>query len=231
MAKSAGMQISRKGVFVWAGLIVFIAGWMFVLGIMVGRGMAPVNMELGKLEKELAELKAKMLRQEQAKVDAHVAGKGDAKKQLGFYEALKSPRQETDSFKPVPPVADKPKAPPEPKPRPASKPKPEPVAKPKPEPAAKPKHAPSPKPQSAAAVEKGRFTVQIASVQDGRNAQNLVDRLRKQGYRSYQIRTEVPGKGIWYRVRVGAFDNRGDADQMLARLKGDKYGGMVVSTR
>ena len=55
--------------------------------------------------------------------------------------------------------------------------------------------------------------------------------LRKKGYQAYQIRSEVAGKGVWYRIRVGAFEERAAAAKMLARLKGDKYTGMVVSTR
>ena len=96
-----GMQISRKGKLVWGGLIVFIAGWMFVLGIMVGRGMAPVNMDVGKLEKELADLKAKMMAQEQAKVEAQLSGKESNLPELGYPEALTSSKKE-EPFKSLP---------------------------------------------------------------------------------------------------------------------------------
>ena len=88
-----GIQISRKGLLIWIGLVVFIAGWMFVLGILVGRGAAPVNIEVGRLEKELADLKAKMLNQEQARVADQVSGKGSDSSQLGFYEELKSTKK------------------------------------------------------------------------------------------------------------------------------------------
>ena len=40
--RSGVIQISRKGMLVWIGLFLFVAAWMFVLGIMVGRGIAPV---------------------------------------------------------------------------------------------------------------------------------------------------------------------------------------------
>lgn len=228
------IQISRKGMFVWMGLIVFVAGWMFVLGIMVGRGSAPVNIDVGKLEQELAALKKKMLEQEQAKVEAQVSGKEGEKPPLGFYEALKSPQKQEKPFQSLPakPVQPKPAPVPE---KPAENIKP--VAKPKPKPATQTKPVRQPQPKMAAkpvaktTAQKGRFAIQIAAVQDAQNAEKLVTKLRKKGYRAYQIRAEVTGKGVWYRVRVGAYENRTEADKILVKLKGDKFGGMVVSTR
>ena len=235
-ARATVIQFSRKGLVIWIGLVVFVAFWMFVLGIMVGRGMAPVNLETGKLEKELADLKAKMLRQEQEKVDAQAAGKAGEKPELEFYEALKNPGKATP-FKPVKPLvpAPAPKPPDDPKPVPEAKPvEPPAAAKPSPKttaPVAVPKPALASTPKMAAATERGHFSVQVASVQESRGAEQLVEQLRKKGYQAYQIRSEVAGKGVWYRIRVGAFGDRGAAEKMLARLKGDKYGGMVVSTK
>ena len=212
---------------VWIGLLLFIAAWMFVLGILVGRGMAPVNLEAGKLEQELAALKAKMLRQEQTKVEARASAQHGGKTELGFYEALKDPKAEKP-FKPLP----KPVRPIEP--QPVRKPSVQPAktvkaaeSKPVPKPAAKPKPAPAPQKSLAP----GKYSVQVAAVKETRNAARLVGELRKKGYRAYQIRTEVPGKGIWYRVRVGAFTDRASAVKVAGKLKGDKYGAMVVNTR
>jgi len=228
------VQISRKGLFIWIGLIIFISFWMFVLGVMVGRGMSPVNLETGKLEKELAELKAKMLKQEQEEVASQAEGKAGEKPQLGFYEALKDPGKEA-VFKPVKPVE-----PPAPKPLPVP-----PVRVPKPQvevpapsvPAPEPKREPPPAPPKAPPAEPrdtsamGYFAVQVAAVQDVKGAQALVADLRSKGYQAYQIRSEVAGKGVWYRIRVGGFEDRGAAEKVLKQLKGDKYGGMVVSTK
>jgi len=230
----AGIQISRKGMFVWIGLILFIAGWMFVLGILVGRGAAPVKLEVGKLEKELAELKAKMLKQEQAKVDAQASGKDGEKPSLGFYEALKSPQKEAPPFKALPQTSPKPRPVPEPKkpenkPAPVPKPQPVPPAVPSPEP--RTKRVPPPKPATSPAVQKGRFAVQVAAVQAVQNAEKLVARLKAKGYRAYHVRSEIAGRGVWHRVRVGAFEDRQAADKMLARLKSDHFSGMVVSTK
>ncbi len=247
MAKKnpSGIHISRRGMLVWGGLIVFVAGWMFVLGIMVGRGIAPVNMDVGKLEQELAELKAKMVAQEKAKVEAQISGKENNLPELGYPEALTSGKKE-EPFKSLPKkpsaTAKKVPEPPKktaakPKPVPKAKPVPKPKPKPKPAPAvkpavpSKPKSPPQPKPAPKTVAQKGRFSIQVAAVQNAQSAEQLAARLRKKGYRAYRLRSEVTGKGVWYRVRVGAFEDRSAADRVLAKLKADNFSGMVVSTQ
>jgi DedD protein len=234
-SNSTILQISRKGLLIWIALIVFIAIWMFVLGVMVGRGLAPVNLETGKLEKELAELKARMLEENQQAEGAAAAGQADEKPQLGFYEALKNPDKQTafEPEKPAKPVNRKPGAA-EPvtgtaRPRPAAPPPQAPVSRPVTQPSSAPETAPGSKPVPAPIS--GRFTVQVASVQDIKGAEKMVARLRAQGYPAYQIRSDVGGKGVWYRVRVGGFEDRRTAAGMLQKLKNDKFGGMVVSTQ
>ena len=233
-SSSSTIQISRRGLFIWIGLIVFISFWMFILGVMVGRGMAPVNLESGKLDKELTELKTQMLQKKQETATSPTTGQTEEKPQLGFYEALKNPGKEA-TFKPVKPVRPL-------KPKPAAKPPTAsrktvrkvpvpPVSEPKsitPQPAA-PKPGSETKPEKA--VDEGYFAVQVASVQDLKGADKLVAELRDKGYHAYRIRSEVRGKGVWYRIRVGGFEDRGSAANMLKKLKDDKYGGMVVSTK
>lgn len=69
-------------------MIVFVAAWMFVLGIFVGRGTAPVKFDIENFQKELAALKEAVIKkgQERFKIGKDPAG---AKMELGFYEALK----------------------------------------------------------------------------------------------------------------------------------------------
>jgi len=206
---------------------------MFVLGVMVGRGMAPVNLETGKLEKELADLKAKMLNQEQKNTDAQAAGKTGEKPQLGFYEALKDPGKETFKIvKPVEILTPKPLPAP-----PAAVSRPVPAVPAAPVPVPQPKHEPPPaakvvnRPQPQDTTANGYFSVQVASVRDIQGADKLVAELRSKGYQAYQIRSEVAGKGVWYRIRVGGFKDRSAAGKVLKKLNGDKYGGMVVRTK
>lgn len=229
-SKSPIIQISRKGLLIWIGLVVFVAGWMFVLGVMVGRGLAPVNLEAGKLEKELADLKARMLEEKQEAAVSAAAGQTDEKPQLGFYEALKNPGKEAafQPAKPAKPVRRKPAAPAA-SPRAVVTAPPKSVSRPKTRPPAAPKTDSGSKPAPASIP--GRFAIQVASVQDVRGAGKMVAELRAKGYQAYQIRSDLDGKGIWYRIRVGGFEERRAAEKMLKKLKNDKYGGIVVSTK
>jgi cell division septation protein DedD len=234
MARSSSptIQISRRGLFIWIGLVIFISFWMFILGVMVGRGMAPVNLETGKLEQELTELKSQTLQKTQETATSPTAGQTDEKSQLGFYEALKNPGKEA-TFRPAKPT----KAP---TPKPAAKPA-MPSKKPAPKtpaPSVREPVARHPAATQAAsgnksekASEKGYFAVQVASVQELKGADKLVAELRNKGYHAYRVRSEVSGKGVWYRIRVGGFEDRSSAENMLKKLKDDKYSGMVVSTK
>ncbi|MDP7417006.1 MAG: hypothetical protein QF888_03315, partial [Desulfobacterales bacterium] len=48
----------HKEYLIWFSVIFFVAAWMFFLGILVGRGTAPVKFNIEKLQKKLAALKA-----------------------------------------------------------------------------------------------------------------------------------------------------------------------------
>jgi cell division septation protein DedD len=72
------------------------------------------------------------------------------------------------------------------------------------------------------------FTIQVASVRDSRDADKLVNKLKKEGYPAYRSIGKIPGKGIWYRVRVGYFKNRTEAGFTLKRLKKEKIEAVIV---
>lgn len=233
--KKSKSAIAQKTRLLWCGVTLCIAAWMFVLGILVGRGTAPVNLELGKLEKELADLKAAMTRKVHAKINAQTSGKDSGKHQLGFYEALKDPKQ-VKPYIPKPSNRQKTKQPAKPdrtkkrrqsKPVQAKQALPEPVAR------ADKKAAAESVPSNSGNGRKGsgQYTIQVAAVKEIGNAERLVTQLRKKGFPAYQVRTEVPGKGAWQRVRVGAFASRAAADQMLAKLKAGRHSGIVVSIK
>ena len=87
--KSAPVQ-TRKGLALWIGLFFFACGWMFVLGILVGRGTAPVQFDIKKLQEELASLKAAVIKKERLrfKIDSGAAGQ---KTDMDFTKDSKSP--------------------------------------------------------------------------------------------------------------------------------------------
>jgi cell division protein FtsN len=78
----------RKGVLIWGSACVLLSFWMFFLGILVGRGTAPVQFDTQSLQKELLALKKaaveKTLRQYET--DSKNA---DERKGVVFYDVLK----------------------------------------------------------------------------------------------------------------------------------------------
>ena len=85
-----------------------------------------------------------------------------------------------------------------------------------------------PKAKTETAVQ-GRLSIQVASVKDRKAADAMVAKLLKKGYRARRVMGKVPGKGIWYRVRIGYFEKKGDAAETLRRLEKDRYKGMLVN--
>ncbi len=65
----------------------------------------------------------------------------------------------------------------------------------------------------------GRFTVQIASFPKLHHAQEMEENLKSKNHPAYIQKVEIPGKGTWYRVRVGKFTNKNDARQFGQDIK------------
>ena len=238
-------RITRKGMVVWCALIFFVMSWMFVLGILVGRGTAPIPVRAHSLEKELDELKTAML--DNAEADMKTGSKKELQaSDLGFHEALrKAPAKEiykvvspsSPRKKPEPAVVAPAKAPVPVAVQPPAAVKPEPAAKedkltvqPLPAPTAKPEQR-SAAPAAPSAAQSGRYTIQIAAFKDTQSAERMVGELRNKGYPGYSLHSEIPGKGTWYRVRVGGFEDRAAAEGMLKRLNGDRFQGIVIGTQ
>jgi cell division septation protein DedD len=107
---------------------------------------------------------------------------------------------------------------------------------PKPAPADAPKPAPRPAPESAKSTaspdkSSGNFSLQVASYRDAAQAEQLKKKLTSKGYgRVRVVQGEVPGKGTYFRVRLGPFDNRQAAQQAKEKLKaGEGIKALVVA--
>ncbi len=69
--------------------------------------------------------------------------------------------------------------------------------------------------QPSEAAENGGFTLQISASQDRAEADRFVSRLRDKGYAPYILEAQVPGKGTWFRVRMGSFATKEAATRYL----------------
>lgn len=192
------LQLTRKKLFLWLTLAFLAMVWMFILGILVGRGLSPVRFDVQKLKKELMALKQETLKRDQARFETaadDLSGNPD----LDFYKILTDKKKEA-RFK---------------------------FAKTDVQPA-KPK-ASSPKDSKANKVGgQGLLTIQVASLKNAKRARQVIAHLRGKGYDAYEVTTGTPGKGAYYRVRVGHFADSSEAGRVAARLRQDKLETLIL---
>lgn len=213
-------ETPRKGTAFWFCLIFFVSAWMFVLGVLVGRGTAPVHFDIEALQKELAALKEAVTQKELQRYKIHSSGAAAAP-ELQFHEALQQPREDgSQSSETDDPLLRA--APPRRMTAPERPSVSRSTAKP-PQTAESPAAPPLPGRTAA-----GNFTVQVAALKEAGLADRMVADLYKKGFPAYRVAADVPGKGTWYRVRIGSFKNRTAAERMLAQLKREKVSGIIV---
>ena len=74
----------------------------------------------------------------------------------------------------------------------------------------------------------GSLAVQVASTKDAASAEELVKKLTQLGYAGFSTKAEIPDKGTWYRVRVGPYRTKAEAEQMRQELIKDQFEGIIV---
>jgi cell division septation protein DedD len=220
--RKAFVMLSRKAIAGWVVVVFILSAWMFGVGVMVGRGTAPIGFDLDQLKRSIESLK-KELPQASKSGPRSQPSEMKNKTDLGFYESLPKSREEVD----LPNIAP---LPPEPaKPEPAA---PKPVEPPA---AAKPEKPPAPSTAAAATAPPAAppapgkpLTVQVAAVKSEAEARQLAERLRQRGYAPYVEAIAFPDKGVWYRVRMGEFPSKEFARSTVDRLQKDGFAPAVV---
>ena len=215
MAKSDASK--RKGIGGWLLVVLLMSIWMFIVGLLVGRGTAPIRFDLEKLQKELTSLR-KDAAQRKNGSDAS-APQVKKKTDLDFYEALKE-RRGKNKQKPLPV-----------KPKETLKPGKAVVEKATP-PKEKPKKAPvkkSPAEVVKTKEPKGNLTIQVAALKDPVVAGQMVGKLKKKGFAAYRTVVEIPGKGTWYRIRIGTYQTRAESADTLKKLEQEGLNGFLVN--
>jgi len=90
---------------------------------------------------------------------------------------------------------------------------------------------PAPKVPDATSAT-GAFTLQLGASPNRDDAERQASRLREKGYAPYIVTAEVPGKGTWYRVRMGSFPTKDAAPRYLQDFKRETQAeAFVASTR
>ncbi len=236
--KKPFIVMTRRKIAGWVFVIFFLCAWMFVLGILVGRGTAPVKFDIAAIEKKI-EASKKDDPGKSGKVPAH---KDSAtlkdKTKLEFYEALKENSEDTKI-----PALQQPKIIKQKIEKPAPKavsPKPPETTPQKPTSGkAVSQKAGSQKSQALKTSQKDAltkekvaavkqtsstgpvYTIQAASLKNAKDADQLIQKLKKSGYPAYRAIGKVPGKGIWFRVRIGEYKSKSEALGVMKKLNKD----------
>jgi len=200
------IELSSMSLVFWAVCILFFMGWIFVLGVLVGRGFLPANTAIADLKSQVTKLQEMVGRNKRA--DQKPQAKDDIDSKLGFYDKLESKKE--DKRKPFPEL------PPEP-------PKSEKTVKPADKTLADVKADIAKKDSSVkkqdAAQNAGpfRYVIQIAALDEKAKAEDMVRKLSERGVEAYLQETVVKGK-TFYRVRCGKFVTKEEAGNYAQKL-------------
>ena len=83
----------------------------------------------------------------------------------------------------------------------------------------------------AKAAPAGSFAVQLAAFSDDKGANALANKLKKAGYANAHVETVDTSHGKLWRVRVGGFATRAEAEAARVKLKSEGFNGMVAPAR
>jgi cell division septation protein DedD len=215
------VEFSRASLFFWGlGSLLFL-GWIFVLGILVGRGFLPEGVKaLTKLRIPITKIQDVVSSRRESKIE-RISGM-DKDPEFKFYDELSSkkaevtkkrqhnhkkpPKKSTAASNPETPATDI-------------------IAK----------RVESigqsivdqsgvETRQSAGALtarDGWTYTVQVASVESRIQAVKMVDRLKSQGYPAYFYEAAIKGR-TYYRVRCGRFGNKNEAEALNRLLAEQK---------
>jgi len=207
------IQLSGKAlVFVFMAGTVILVG-VFLMGLLVGRGVLATKGAPGVDTTAASEAEPPLA--QASPTSGSSTSPSTAGEKLSYAERLGSPEPAKEQLK-----ADAPPALPVNPPTPKAEtiaPAPTPAAA---APPAAPRSTPAPAAASPASPEPAGagFAIQVAALREQQEADVIVKRLAGKGYPAYVV---APAKGAppVFRVRVGKYKDRSEADTVAARLQ------------
>lgn len=196
------IELTPFSTFLWSLFLLFLLSWVFVLGILAGKGLLPGA--ISGIENPFKKFKESLTQKE-----AYKYKKPDEDLKLNFYDNLESkknevkkkitiPKENTPSQQITLSRGEKDEKAEESKPAETVREK---------------QYAPVPE-----VVPQGVFSVQLASVSTPESAQRVTKELVDKDFDAYYYSATVDGKKI-YRIMCGRFEKRSDAVLCLNRLK------------
>jgi cell division protein FtsN len=241
------IELSRSQLFLSIAGALFIVSWIFILGIFVGRGYVSdaisrtFTVKIQKLQEEKKALMDKYLVQEKKEA---IPQEQILNPSLDFFNKT-SPKETVITQQMAPRPTPKPLSPEAKGPlsdKPASleiknEPKVPPIeAKVSKNPTIETKVSKIPAVETKVSKapqenlsKSGVFIIQIGSYREEPTAQSCIKRLLEKGYQAQVKMKDIPQKGgKWYRVQIGSFQSRLEAEKVLIRLEHDGFRAVVL---
>jgi len=214
-------ELGFKEVFFVGFGLLLVLSWMFVFGILVGRGIPLVSSEEISVRAHLLRflgLGPQAARESQPEAEEHFDSPRDMLKTLNYYKDLT--QKSGEGSPPLRHLQTMPTTPHRQVPGDASSAKQKPAPGPQPSPA-----DPAGSGVSANAAETGppehlaeHFSLLISSMKEAENAQRLFEQLRGKGYAPRIETVKLGSSGLWNRVLIGYFANREEATRFAAEF-------------
>ena len=83
--------------------------------------------------------------------------------------------------------------------------------------------------ENTSEVPKKRFSLQICSFRDRLKAEKIVEELKREGYPGYVVSKDLGEKGVWFRVRIGEFETKEEAEEIAQKVKQEYKDSFIVS--
>jgi cell division septation protein DedD len=216
--KKYHLEFSGSSVFFWTFALFFLMGWIFVLGIFVGRGYLNERLEnISELKSSIAKLQRVVRDKESAKENSERERMQEPK--FAFYKELTEEKEKNLGQNRPSDVKNK-KVPQKSSEKENRGDKSD----------SEKRISPSLKPAVKAPdtdVKAGSFSVQVASLGNSGHAQKLIERLKGTGYPAFINKVAIGGK-TYYRVHCGPFGTRQEALSFKKNLAAkEKMDGIV----
>jgi cell division septation protein DedD len=234
---------SKQLVFLFMATAV-VASIIFLSGVMVGRGVRAVKEPFegtGTLSAQAAEPPVgggtEVHPAAEVPSTTPSARSQAANDELSYYNRLGAAGSPKETLKPASPTPERPAADLRAKPA-AAAPLPPPAAQParpsdsalKNSPAKTPGNPPAESPVAgdarAAEPAGGVFSVQVGALRNRAGADAIVKSLAAKGYDAYVVGPQ--GSSSLYRVRVGKYKDRRDAEELMRRLEKENYKPLIT---
>jgi cell division protein FtsN len=206
------IEFTRLSLILWVVGFLFALFWIFVFGILVGRGFLPEMLtDVSDIRSQLSAIQDMISRERSD--ETGLSNESETDLEMGFYKSLSGKKDdEIEAWAPKKRVAIPKREAPETRTQPQSSGLEENTAQTRI--TVLPRKTPDSK---LPKIAEAQYTVQLASLGEEGKAHEMVEDLEKSGFPAFIQKREVKGR-TYYRVNCGVFTRKGAAEDYAQEL-------------